>query len=108
MRCALGPTLRHLQRNTGALCPPLQLLRCPETQHRPGEPCIYTHLRTITASPGSRCGLPSRGLRGVRLEQEELREDWLLVWVLAEPCGYKNQRSKAVVPSILLMGPHGS
>lgn len=85
MRCVLGPTLLHLQRNTGALCPPLQLLRCPEAQHRPGEPCIYTHLRKITASPGSRCGLPARGLRGVRLEQEELREDWSLVWVLAEP-----------------------
>lgn len=78
----------------------------PVTQpERPGSDPVATvltpwaHLRLTTVSPGRACGLvggraenglPGWGLEKTGLEQEDLREDWLSVCVLTEPCGEKD------------------
>lgn len=68
-------------------------------------PC--THLRLITASPGTVYrlvgdwvdkGLFARGLREAGLEQEDLREDWLSLCVLTEPCRDKARKSGPPIP----------
>lgn len=102
MVCAPGIPSSLPQGRGGCPQTPLNPVTQPE---RPGPDPVATvltpwaHLRLTTVSPGRACGLvggkaenglPGWGLEKTGLEQEDLREDWLSVCVLTEPCGKKD------------------